>query len=76
MDSVEVFIAHGMKAYDPQLGRLLDPQRDREAVLKTYEHGVGLTDGIRANPGQLSASPKARTLSDASPRKRPWWRFW
>ena len=49
------------QVYDPQLGRVLDLDADRRAVLDRYTKVVGLT----------------RTpLDGAVVRKRPWWKFW
>jgi hypothetical protein len=38
----------GARAYDPQLKRFLDLDRDAEDVLVSYESGLALTDDVRA----------------------------
>jgi hypothetical protein len=51
----------GFAAYDPQLDRVLDLARDREAVLDAYGGGVGFADQA--------------ALEGVSPKK-PWWKLW
>lgn len=51
----------GLQAYDPQLERILDLERDRPAVLAAYGGGV---ESVRS------------ATSEPLPRKRPWWKLW
>jgi hypothetical protein len=51
----------GFRTYDPQLKRILELKRDREAVMQTYARGVTFTEQV---------------VGKAQPGKKPWWKFW
>jgi hypothetical protein len=62
---LRIFRRFGCAAYDPQLDRILDLARDREAALATY---VALT---------LHMPEIAREkISSEKQAKKPWWKFW
>lgn len=59
-----------LHACDPQLGKVLDLQRDQESVLQEYLQGRAVLLSAIA-PGE----PVGVTAALAGSR-RPWWKFW
>lgn len=53
----------GYRAWDPQMGRVLDVSKDYEAALKSYAVLVGFTDEVVERERRQDGG-------------RPWWRFW
>lgn len=58
---------HGLRMYDPQLGRIADPDADRAEMLRVY---AGVMTKVPGLLGQVAAAPEQQAA------KKPWWKFW
>lgn len=58
---LNIIVAHsGYTAYDPQLGKVIDPDRDYQDCLNAYGAGVAAIERV-SQTGNL---------------RKPWWKFW